>query len=402
MNKKAYSIKQWQWGRVATIAAFAMLLNLGVESLSAQDLSSLNSQRAEAQREIERIDKELSELKNSTTDLKKKLSLCNKRLSERQKILRSIDSQMSLLNTKEKNQSAQATRHTEKLEEMRSAYKKTARKLYTTQNINQGTYLYLSDSLKSSMAHNSHSSQIMLKSIKTLSDSISTMQNELGVELREIASRKVELSELKNDASEALKEIEFEQREIKTLERKLGGKTQQLNAQREAKLAALATLQRQIEEVIRKENEKNTPKGEESKLYTINSKDFAANKGKMPSPMIGAKIVDSYGLHNHPTLSGLKIDNKGVNLKGSAGQGVRVIAGGEVRKIFMVTGMGASVLVRHGEYLTVYSNLKSVSTKVGEEITSGQFIGEVGDDGLLHFEIWKETTTQNPSHWVLF
>ncbi len=390
------------WGSATFLIRVFVVVFTTAQLSYAQSLETLNSQREEAEKEIVRIDKELQELKSSSTDLQKQLTLCSKRLAERKKVLNSIGSQMALLNKKEKSQSDQATLHSQSLSDMKRAFSISSRELYRTQLLREGSELLLSDSLQSLHTHSSHITGLLLKEIKTLSDSITQMQGALGIELREIAARKIELQKLQNDASEALKEIEAEQRQIKALEQKLGGKTQQLSAQREAKLKALSELQRQIAEVIRQENASNRNDDANSKLYTINSQDFAQSKGKMPSPMIGARITDSYGLHNHPTLSGVKIDNKGVNITGAAGQGVRVIASGEVRKVFMVPGMGASVLVRHGEYLTVYSNLKAVSILVGATVTAGEFIGEVGDDGMLHFEIWKETTTLNPTQWVNF
>ncbi|MFI3287194.1 MAG: peptidoglycan DD-metalloendopeptidase family protein [Rikenellaceae bacterium] len=390
------------WGSATFLIRVFVVVFTTAQLSYAQSLETLNSQREEAEKEIVRIDKELEELKSSSTDLQKQLTLCSKRLAERKKVLNSIGSQMALLNKKEKSQSEQATLHSQSLSAMQETFRISSRELYRAQLLKEGSELFLSDSLQSLHTHSSHITELLLKEIKTLSDSISQMQGELGIELREIAARKIELQKLQNDASEALKEIETEQRQIKTLEQKLGGKTQQLSAQREAKLKALSELQRQIAEVIRQESASKRDGDANSKLYTINSQDFAGSKGKMPSPMIGARITDSYGLHNHPTLSGVKIDNKGVNITGGAGQGVRVIASGEVRKVFMVPGMGASVLVRHGEYLTVYSNLKAVSVSVGSTVSAGEFIGEVGDDGMLHFEIWKETTTLNPTQWVNF
>ncbi len=367
---------------------------------SAQSISVLNRQREEAEREIKRIDSELSELKNSSADVAKRLSWCTKRLNKRREVLRSIDSQIAILDDSERSQSKEATAHAERLEGMREGFAASARKLYKLRSVSENSELWMSDSLQSRQVHIEHLTRILMSDIKAKSDSIEVMQGVLGEELRQIKERKAKLRELKEDEAAELKNIQREENDIKALQRTLGGKEKNLNAQKEAARKELDKLQEMIAAAIKAELE--AQKKEEKGDVKYSSTDFEASMGKMISPLFGAKIIDSYGLHNHPTLSGVKVDNKGVNLKGRASGEVRVVCKGEVRKVFKVGGMGASILVRHGDYITVYSNLSKVSVESGQMVTSGDKLGEVGSDGMLHFEVWKETTTQNPTLWVKF
>lgn len=116
-------------------------------------------------------------------------------------------------------------------------------------------------------------------------------------------------------------------------------------------------------------------------------------------------MVDRYGLHNHPTQKGVKVNNKGVNIAAKAGSEVQCVFAGEVRKVFFFQGLGNSVMVRHGAYLTIYANLESVFVREGEGVMEGSPIGTVakaasGQQATLHFEVWKESDNLNPELWI--
>ncbi len=366
-----------------------------------QSLDDLNSQREEAQREIKRLDRELSEIESSTKTAQKELTLSTERLQSRLQVLNSIEKQISLLNISQRKQSSQAKEYIEQMASMKNAYKKTSERLYSLRQCYSGSEILLSDSLQSLEIHLINMSQYLLSEITKRSEEILKMQGVVGAELRDISLRGDKLDVLHTDAKAAVEEIQSDKKRIEALTKELGGKTQELSAQREAWLKAIAQLQERIAEAIALELAANSSESSEEFLE-ISSKDFEKFKGKMVSPLANSRIIDTYGVHNHPTQAGVKIDNKGINLEGKAQSSIRVVASGEVRKVFMVAGMGASILVRHGQYITVYSNLTTVGVKVGDNVSTGSVLGQVGSDGMLHFEIWNETTNENPTKWIKF
>jgi septal ring factor EnvC (AmiA/AmiB activator) len=93
------------------------------------------------------------------------------------------------------------------------------------------------------------------------------------------------------------------------------------------------------------------------------------------------------------------LDNKGINILGSAGCSARSIYDGEVSAVFSVGG-SMGVLVRHGAYISVYCNLKSVSVSKGQKVAARQTLGAVGQDGLLQFQLRKEAAKLNPEAWL--
>ncbi len=134
------------------------------------------------------------------------------------------------------------------------------------------------------------------------------------------------------------------------------------------------------------------------------SSSFAANKGRLPVPITGAyRITSQFGQNAVEGLSGVTLDNKGINLTGQSGAAARAVFDGEVSAVFSLGGM-INVLVRHGNYISVYCNLSSASVRQGQKVKARQTLGSVAADGngghTLHFQLRKETSKLNPAAWI--
>ena len=162
----------------------------------------------------------------------------------------------------------------------------------------------------------------------------------------------------------------------------------------------------------RKEKPVYTPKqqAEDMKVFKMEeadkalSHDFAANKGRLPMPISGGyMITQHYGVHNVDGLSGVQLDNKGINITGKSGAQARAIFDGEVSAIFSLGGF-SNVIVRHGSYISVYCNLSSVSVGKGQKVRTKQTLGSVARDAsgncTLHFQLRRETSKLNPEAWL--
>lgn len=134
------------------------------------------------------------------------------------------------------------------------------------------------------------------------------------------------------------------------------------------------------------------------------SADFAANRGRLPVPITGPySITARYGQYNVEGLSGVQLDNKGINLTGRQGAQARSIFGGTVTAVFPFGGM-YNVIVRHGSYISVYCNLARCSVRNGQKVAARQTLGAVAADAAgnctLHFQLRKETSKLNPEQWI--
>lgn len=134
------------------------------------------------------------------------------------------------------------------------------------------------------------------------------------------------------------------------------------------------------------------------------SNNFAANKGRLPMPITGSYVISShYGQYKVAGLSGVSLDNKGINITGRSGAQARAVFNGEVSAVFSFGGM-INILVRHGSYISVYCNLSSASVHKGQQVSTRQVLGSVASDAsgncTLHFQLRRETTKLNPESWL--
>jgi len=132
---------------------------------------------------------------------------------------------------------------------------------------------------------------------------------------------------------------------------------------------------------------------------------FAGNKGRFPSPMDRGVIISSFGEHAHAEFQNIKIKNNGIDITSAPGAQAKVIFDGEVSSVIFIANLNYVVIVRHGDYLTVYSNLENVSVKKGDKVKTRQSLGTVStgqgeSKSRLHFELWQGTIVQNPSSWL--
>lgn len=172
----------------------------------------------------------------------------------------------------------------------------------------------------------------------------------------------------------------------------------------------------------KKENEKadktttttttSKPKSTPLETYSMSKADrelsgsFVNNRGKLPMPITGAYIITSrYGQYTVEGLRNVKLDNKGIDIQGKPGAQARAIFDGKVAAVFQLNGL-VNILVRHGNYISVYCNLSSASVKQGDTVTTKQTLGQIFSDGsdngrtVLHFQLRKEKEKLNPEPWL--
>lgn len=133
--------------------------------------------------------------------------------------------------------------------------------------------------------------------------------------------------------------------------------------------------------------------------------DFASSMGGLPWPVAQGSITSHFGKQEHPVLKGVYVNNNGIDIATTSGSTARAIYAGEVTGVTDIAGSGWLVIIRHGEYLTVYAQLESVNVKQGDKVTAKQAIGKIStddDDGtVLHFEVWKTGTGKlDPEKWL--
>lgn len=208
---------------------------------------------------------------------------------------------------------------------------------------------------------------------------------------------------------------------------KLKTKESQITTDIRQKSSELAKLQKQIRKIIddelkrqqeaarkkaKEEQEKSgSSASSESITYSLTpagaalAKDFASNRGKLPWPVERGFITQSFGENKVPGTTGVTINNPGVDIGTPSKSVVRSVFQGEVSTVVRIPGGNRVVLIRHGNYFTVYSNLDEVYVKTGDQVLTKQEIGRVAADAetgesTLHFELWMNTENKDPKPWL--
>lgn len=238
--------------------------------------------------------------------------------------------------------------------------------------------------------------------------------------------RAEELARKKAAAEAAARENERRIAEAKAKEEKAKAEARAAAARRnaEAKAAALraakeaekarrdAERKAREEAKIRKrelaEAKKKAAKEERKKIdYSVSSEDrllsgnFESNRGRLPMPVVGSyRIMNRFGTNTVTDVKGhVTLDKKGIDIKGQPGASVRSIYDGEVSAVFSYSGTTV-VIIRHGNYLSVYCDLASVSVSRGQQVSARQTIGRVGSNGVMQFQLRKGSTKLNPEAWL--
>lgn len=169
-------------------------------------------------------------------------------------------------------------------------------------------------------------------------------------------------------------------------------------------------LSREIQRIIAEEVNKAKASGKASYEMTPEQKlvsgQFEQNKRRLPWPVERGVITDHFGIHEHAVLKNIQVQNNGIDISTAHGAIARSVFAGEVSRVFKVTGGNVAVIIRHGKYLTVYSNLVNVLVKSGDKVALKQTIGTIGTDAdddsktVLKFQIWKESEKLDPEGWI--
>ena len=231
----------------------------------------------------------------------------------------------------------------------------------------------------------------------------------------ELDHQKDQLNLLKNEKLLALEEKEVEQEKLigqrsrrSTMVSELKRKESQLREEIREKERIANALENKIREIIEEEARKLNSANIYAALtpeQELVGKDFRKNRGKLPWPVEMGIVTVGYGRHEVPGLRGTNVQNNGIDIASSPGTEVRAVFEGQVTKVFAILGANYTVLIRHGEFLSVYQNLVNVRIKTGDKVHTKERLGEAFTDenenvATVHFEVWQERTILNPEEWI--
>ena len=249
--------------------------------------------------------------------------------------------------------------------------------------------------------------------VKLMQETQEKLDNKVQEYEAQIAERESLLSELQEEYDALTQEKASKNRNVVQLSKK----EKDLKKDLRNKQQAAQKLENAIKDIITEEirlaeerakRESSMKKADDMSLTPVEfelSANFANNRGKLPWPSARGIVSGTFGEHSHPVLKHVKVKNNGINILTTEGENARAVFEGKVTRVMSVPNYNTVVIIRHGEYLTVYSNLIEVYVKSGDDVSTMQSIGKIFTDPEeskteLHFEIWKAKTLQNPAYWL--
>ena len=387
------------------LAALFCALNLAAQN---QSLDALRDEIRRAEEEIRATNELLAKTKKDKQVTQNQLKLIQNRIRNRKQIIANLEKQTQVINGDigTKNDTVHAMQN--ELTQLRKEYADMVYAAYKNYKLNNFlVFLFASKDFNdatrriSYMRRYNRMRQQKAEQIKSVADS-------LHVQIGELENRKAELTKVRDTRTQEVSSLGKDEKQYQSSLSEINTKSGKLSSEIRKKQSQINKLQQRIQAIIAEEARKNraTPKSAAQEEYIANlSGRFDQNKGLLPYPVRGGVIVDRYGVHPHATQKGLMVNNKGVNIASGSGAEVRAVFEGDITQIVFVQGLNNTVIIRHGNYLTTYSNLASVNVKTGDKVTLNQVSGRLSnsddsDDCVLHFEIWKETENLNPEQWL--
>jgi septal ring factor EnvC (AmiA/AmiB activator) len=395
----------------------------------AQTKKELEKKKEQLRKDIEYTNQLLNQTKKYKSTSLNQLITLNKKISYRGELINTISEEISKVD----NSIGGINRRIDSLESRMTDLKSQYARMLFFAYKNQTSYSRLSFIFS---AKDFNQAYKRLKYLQQLSayrlqqrNLIQQTQDSLTARKHELQGVRVDKTHLLSSQEKEKKNLDLEKKEqvavlnnITTREKKLRSELQEKQKQEEK-------LNRAIEEIIRKEIEaaklaakkrassrlsanagKKTEAISSSSALTFTpealklSNDFESNKGKLPWPVEQGFISSSFGRHTHPVWKDVIVNNNGVDINSQKGSQARAIFEGKVLRVIMVVDKYA-VLVQHGEYFSLYSNLKDVTVKAGDKVTTKQSLGSVQTDSEgkteVHLEIWKGSSKMDPENWIM-
>ena len=402
-----------------------------VSAQTTQKIKELENQRNELQQQIAESETLLRSTKKDVKSQLDNLALINGQIADRKKYINAIERDVKSLNNEINALQRQLKTLQRDLKDKKDKYESSVQYMYRNKSIHEKLlFIFSADNLSQTYRR--------MRYVREYANYQRLQAIEIERKQKQVNAKKAELETTREAKEKLLEEGEAEKKKLEKQEKEKQGilnglKRKQRGIQSEInkKRRSANKLNAQIDRLIEQEIEKARKRAEEEARkagkkpseksagqqpvqkgtvdkFRMNSEDrqlsgtFESNKGRLPMPITGPYvIVGRYG--QYAVTKNVRLDNKGIDIRGKEGAKARAVFDGEVSAIFKYNGL-SNVLVRHGNYISVYCNLSSVSVAKGSKVKAREEIGVVHKDAsgnaVLHFQLRKETTKLNPELWL--
>ena len=395
--------------KISYIILLIIFCLVGHNAALSQSKTDLENKKKKTLEEISYTNKLLKQTKESQKESYNSILLISKNINSRKELIQNINDEVSYYNERVLETELIITIMQDDLEILKQKYANMIKVAWKNQNKYNDIMFILS-------ADDFNQTYLRLKYMQQLAEfrkkqfmAINSVKAVLEIQIAKLNEAKLSKTRLLNEEKKESQKLTKEQQNKESTLANLKSQEQELKNKLQEQQKQMAQLQREIEKLIAEEAKRSsgskTGKYELTPAEKIVSTNFDNNKGRLPWPVERGVITSSFGKQNHPILRNVTLDNKGIDITTTTGSTARAVFDGEVRKVISIPGAQNAVIIRHGQYLSVYTNLDDVYVSVGEMVVTKQSLGIIHTDKsenktVLHFEIWKVSTPMNPSYWL--
>ncbi len=426
--------------RIKTFISHFLLISLmavmAIGQADAQTKSSgqLKKDKQNLEREIANTQSLLKKTEKNQKASLQQIAVLRQQINNREKLITALNDEILQMEEQQVLNQELIQNLQKKLDYMKADYAQVVYMAYRNRRLmDKVTFILAADDF-SQMFRRMRFYTVFSQNVRSQSEKIKKTQEELAKKNDEIIALKETKLQLLSGKETEIKKLEIDRRAKTKNAEQLKKQSQQLSAELKAKQKKRkeieAAIQRAVAAEVAAANAKRTAASNKGKTSgsttkpasggtanprstatvsltpeekTLNTS-FINNKGKLPWPVVkGAKVSD-FGHYPHPDVPSVMIENHGIDIMVDAGSTARAVFEGEVTGVLDIMGTKV-VMIRHGEYITVYQNLSSVSVKKGAKVSTKQSIGTIAKSATsntyeLHFEVWRNTSNLNPNEWL--
>lgn len=397
----------------SNLLLFSLFLCLSTPSFSQDSREALEKRRLELRQEINRITALRSSNKKRERSVLTQVEDLDQQIRSTENLIKVTNRQANLLTREINANTNKMARLRKELEQLKEDYAKMIRKSYKSKS-QQSRIMFLL------------SSQSFLQAYKRLQymkqytnyrqqqgEEIKATTQELQQLNADLVDQKEEKEKLIAENRKTRAELEKNKKAQQALMATIRKKEGQFAAQIQQKQKEINAIDRQIDAMVRASIAKaNEASGSTSRdVFELTpearalASDFVKNKGKLPWPVRSGVVTMRFGKQPHPVVKTATINNNGVRIDTDEGGKARAVFNGVVSEVQAVKGANKAVMLRHGDYITIYNNLSKVFVKRGDVVSTEQELGEVATSKTtgkttLHFLIFKNTQKMNPADWI--
>ena len=377
-----------------------LLLTVCVSVLADDDIKDLQKQQKKLEQQLQQTSEMLSQTKKDEKATVTKLNLLNQDIKTRKKLIKNINKEISVLDTDIRNLNTQQKQNSNEIARLKQDYARLVRQTHYA-DLHASPLLFLCS------ADNFQQLVRRIRYMKRFADyrkqqvaRIEDLQTQIVIQSNLLNSRRMERSSALQSQKREQDKLNRDERKQRTMLGDLKKKEKELIAQQKKQQKKADELQRKIDQLIQQQAKSDLTK--EQKLIAGG---FEANKSRLPWPVEKGFISGYFGTHQHPVYEHVTVNNKGIYIQTPADSYARTVFDGEVTSCILL-GNTYAVIVQHGNYRTVYSNLKKLLVKQGDQLKTKQNIGIIASDPAqdnkteLFFQIYKDRTLLNPSLWI--